>query len=80
MNKLWIVTRAINAYDQEGDYFVAAYIDKPDFHQLKKLLPKETDVTVGKLARGGGKHCGDNEWYYLTEIEQGRYYQERGLL
>ena len=34
---MWIVTRAINDYNQDGDYFVAAFINKPTFQDLKKL-------------------------------------------
>lgn len=32
---IWVVTRAINAYDQEGDYFVCAFNRKPTFKDGK---------------------------------------------
>jgi hypothetical protein len=71
---MWIVTRAINDYNQDGDYFVAAFIDKPTFQDLKRLLPNESDVTIGKLTRGGGRQYDEHNWYYLTEMKNGELY------
>ena len=68
--KVWIVTAEVNAYDQEGCYFVGAYLNKPTFKQLKELI-KEDDVTVGKLTRGGGRQDAENVWYNLIEVEEG---------
>ena len=72
---MWIVTRDINEYEQDGDYFVAAYHDKPSFKALKELLPGETDVNVGKLTRGGGRQAWEYQWYNLIEIEEGKSYE-----
>jgi hypothetical protein len=77
MKTLWIVTRAINQYDQDGDYFVAAFIEKPSFQELKALLPKESDKTIGKLTRGGGRQGCEDEWFYLTEIGVGQEYKTK---
>lgn len=71
---MWIVTRAVNSYDQYGDYFVCAFENKPTFQELKSVLPKESDVTIGKLTRGGGRHRAEYEWYYLTEVKNGELY------
>ena len=71
---MWIVTRKINEYNQAGEYFVAVYIEKPSFSQLKVLLPQETDATIGKLTRGGGRGELENEWFYLVEVECGKSY------
>lgn len=68
---MWIVTREINEYDQDGAYFVAAYEEKPTFHELKVLLPDESDATIGKLTRGGGRQQFEHEWFYLTEVSSG---------
>lgn len=73
-NTIFVVTRAINQYDQDGDYFVAAFLEKPSFQDLKKLLPKENDTTIGKLLRGGGRQKYENEWFFLTEIKSGELY------
>lgn len=68
---MWIVTAEIADYDQAGEYFVAAYNKKPDFQQLKKLLNCESDVTIGKLTRGGGRRSDEYEWYNLIEVKNG---------
>lgn len=67
---MWIVTSEYNAYDQEGEYFVAAYLNKPTFTQLKKLIGVN-DVTVGKLTRGGGRQNTEEKWYNLHEVKDG---------
>lgn len=69
MSTVWVVTREHNEYDQHGEYFVAVYLKKPNFHQLKKLLPDEDDVTIGKLTRGGGRHRYEDVWHNLREVD-----------
>lgn len=71
---MWIITAEINDYNQEGEYFVAAYNEKPTFKQLKELLPNQNDVTIGKLTRGGGRQKYENEWYNLKEVKEGINY------
>jgi len=71
---MWVVTRAINQYDQDGDYFVAVFHNKPSFKDLKKLLPQENNVTIGKLTRGGGRQEYEGEWFFLTEVKNGQLY------
>ena len=71
---MWIVTRRINQYDQDGDYFVCAFDSKPTFQDLKNALPNESDVTIGKLTRGGGRQYVEFEWFYLTELKSGEVY------
>lgn len=66
---MWIVTMSVNDYNQHGDYFIAAYQDKPTFADLRKLLPHKSDTTIGKLTRGGGRQAGEDEWHELTEVE-----------
>ena len=68
MSKVWVVTREINEYNQDGEYFVAAFKSKPTFQQLKKLLNGD-DVTIDKLTRGGGRQGTEYEWYNLLEEE-----------
>lgn len=65
---VWVVTREINEYNQDGEYFVAVFKKKPSFAELKELLPNEDDVTIGKLTRGGGRHEWEDEWYNLIEV------------
>jgi hypothetical protein len=69
---MWVVTRAINTYDQDGVYFVAAYQNKPSFQELKKLLPNEqSDVIKYLLRSGGGRMDVEYEWYFLDEVNDG---------
>ena len=69
---MWVGTREINQYDQDGEYFVGVFTGKPTFVQLKEMLCLEGDVTIGKLTRGGGREGTENEWYYLREVEEGK--------
>ena len=68
---MYVVTREINEYNQEGEYFVAAYRSKSSFGDLKVLLGGESDVTVGKLTRGGGRQALEDEWFNLDEVKDG---------
>lgn len=77
---MWIVTTAVNAYDQYGEYFVAVFLEKPDFKQLKDLLNLD-DVTTGKLTRGGGRHDSDDtQWWILEEVQPGLLYHGLGVI
>ena len=67
---MWIVTSEYNQYDQEGEYFVAAYLTKPTFAQLKELIGGDA-TTVGKLTRGGGRQKTEHQWYNLHEVREG---------
>lgn len=67
-NTRWVVTREINQYDQDGEYFFCVFDDKPTFAELKIILPSMDDKTIGKLTRGGGRQKDEYEWYRLTEV------------
>lgn len=74
---MWIVTREINEYEQDGAYFVSAFKNKPEFKDLKKLLPRKTDAVIGRLlTRGGGRHLNEHEWFYLQEVRDGQHINE----
>tara|TARA_R110000737_G_scaffold353158_1_gene402739 strand:- start:417 stop:665 length:249 start_codon:yes stop_codon:yes gene_type:complete len=74
---MYIVTRVLNAYDQDGEYFVAAYLEKPTFKELRGLLSLDT-VTTGKLLKGGGRQDHEDEWFYLREIAIGESFEQGG--
>ena len=74
---IWIVTKAVNQYDQDGEYFVSAFLSKPTFEQLKTLLPSHSDATIGKLTRGGGREANEGEWYYLDEQKEGEFFKHK---
>jgi hypothetical protein len=76
---MYVVTTEFNLYDQEGQYFVAAFESEPTFQELKTLLPKESDVTIGKLTRGGGRENGDHQWYNLHQVQSGEFFFKENI-
>lgn len=69
---MWIITRAINEYDQDGDYFEVAYNSKPTLDELIKFFG---DKKIAKhVLNGGGRRDFENRWYFLTEIKHGEQY------
>jgi len=73
---MWILTRAINQYDQDGEYFESAWIKKPTKEQLSKLFGKDKKL-INHVLDGGGRVMSENMWYYLTEIKEGEEYKSR---
>ena len=71
---MWVVTTAVNEYDQCGDYLVCIFENKPTFKELKNVLPHESDATIGKLTRGGGRQGSEYQWYFLSELDSGKLY------
>ena len=68
-NTLHLLTREINQYDQDGEYFVALFQGKPSREQLHNA-----GVPVGYSDRvlndGGGRTLElEEEWFYLLEID-----------
>ncbi len=62
---MWILTREINQYDQDGEYFVDAWFDKPSHLQLTELgIPQNR---LRHVLDGGGRVGYEYEWFYLRE-------------
>ena len=74
MKNLWIVTREINQYDQDGEYFVSAFIKRPEFNDLVKLLPNEDKELINRLLNGGGRDGVEDEWYSLRKVVIGEVF------
>lgn len=72
--KLWVITREINEYHQDGDYLVAVFHTQPDFNDLSKLLPNQPSMVIDRLTRGGGREHDEGEWFNLMEIRSGKMY------
>lgn len=66
---VWILTCKFNEYYQFGEYFLAFFFEKPTFQDLKKVVPDETDETIGKLTRN--EQNGIHFKYFLREVEAG---------
>jgi hypothetical protein len=74
---VWILTREINAYDQDGEYYVKAWINKPTEQDIKTIFTQECGYYYwdnGKISSlvqhvlsGGGRREYETEWYYLRE-------------
>lgn len=74
-----VLTRAINQYDQDGDYFEAVWINKPSIDQLKKF--GFTPEYCHHLLNNGGDRINQEEtWYFLTEIKEGEEYKHSNNL
>lgn len=66
-NKVWILTKEYNQYDQYGEYYIAAFANKPTPEQLIKLGINE--YLTPHVLNGGGRKKYDEEWYNLEEKE-----------
>lgn len=69
--KAWILTREYNCYDQFGEYFVAWWKDKPSLEELKGVLTWRSKSELYHILHGGGRIDREDDWYNLTEIEEG---------
>lgn len=62
---MWVLTREINQYDQDGEYFVDVWMDKPSHQQLTELgVPQNR---LRHVLDGGGRVGYEYEWFYLRE-------------
>jgi len=71
---MYIITRHINEYNQEPEwYFVAVYINKPTFKDIKTTL-NCSDEVAWRLTRWWWRKNVEYEWYELIEIEEWKLY------
>lgn len=76
---IWVLTKEINAYDQEGAYFVAAFEGKPDYAQLANVLKTQAGIAhqnvmegiafLDHLLKGGGRQGLEDTWFLLEQVE-----------
>lgn len=71
---MWVLTRAINEYDQDGDYFESAWIKKPNIEQLI-WFGFEKDYALHLLNNDGGRIEYEHTWWFLTELKEGEQYK-----
>jgi len=85
---MWIITREINEYRQDGEYFFAAYSRQPTLTQLAllfydKSIDELTDdeiLFITSVKRGGGQDAcypdgNGNEWFTLHNVEEGKRFK-----
>lgn len=71
---MWVLTRSINQYDQDGDYFERVFATKPTVEELVGNNGFFEGYAKYLLDTGGGRIKDENEWYYLKEIGHGEQY------
>lgn len=65
MAKVWILTREVNEYDQDGEYFVAVFGEKPHHTLLTANgVPQEH---LRHVLNGGGHIGVEHEWFHLRD-------------
>ena len=70
---MFILTRELNEYDQWGEYFVAAFSEKPTVRALENILGS-TDLARHVLT-GGGRQEYEYAWYFLREVQSGQVWE-----
>lgn len=63
---IWVLTREINQYDQDGEYFVSAWNEKPTHQTLKLFGVPENRLR--HVLNGGGRVGSENEWFFLKKL------------
>ena len=65
--KIFVLTREINRYDQDGEYFVEVYVSKPSYQQLIEIgVPRNR---IRHVMNGGGRVGTEDQWFFLREKE-----------
>lgn len=74
MKSVWVLTREINEYNQDGEYFVAVYKNKPSPEVLGEEIGYEptSQYVVNLLENGGGRLSDEDDvWWWLKEVGLG---------
>jgi len=77
MSKCWVLTREINEYDQDGEYFTAVFKERPSAEVLNATIGYMNEATFnghssyGEYLRatGGGRVYREHTWYNLREVD-----------
>ena len=67
---MFILTREINEYYQEGGYFIASFLYKPTHRELGNYLPRDDKDLAEHVWNGGGRRSIESEWYNLFEFKE----------
>lgn len=66
--KVYVLTRAINQYDQDGEYFECVFGAKPSYEQLIKAGVSRENAEY--MVEGNDGRIGyQDEWWYLTKVD-----------
>lgn len=64
---VWVLTMEVNAYDQEGEYFLAVWGHRPSLEELEQHIIG-SGYAEHLLETGGGRRSqSHDQWYWLRE-------------
>lgn len=74
--KVWVLTREINQYDQDGSYFEAVFQNKPTWEQLEEagVYVDSIDFTLNNknlegTFSGGRSQRMEDTWWNLEQVD-----------
>lgn len=70
---MYILLREHNDYNQYGDYFCAAFINKPSVEELMHIINESEEYCL-QILNGIERKNGEDIWYKLTEYNEGEVY------
>lgn len=78
---VFVLTREINEYNQEGAYFVAAFAERPSVGALAEAMEgfnvpgnlMSAIALLEHIRNGGGRQGSENEWFALGAVELSRH-------
>lgn len=77
---MWVLTDEYNMYDQEGQYFRAAWTNKPTLKQVKEVLKvhdndmDEHHILALHILDGGGRRNNEEWWWHLHQVKEGQIF------
>lgn len=63
--KVWVLTRGINEYNQDGEYYENVFANKPTAKQLIDCGVHAAEVE--HVLKGGGRTKHEYYWFFLRE-------------
>lgn len=80
---MFVLTKAVNDYNQCGDYLETVFSTSPTLADLAKYLynttienlEDEQILLLTHIKRGGGRQNTEHEWYFLEELKSGERYK-----
>jgi hypothetical protein len=74
MDHVWVLTQSLDLPDQEGEYFVAYWPQKPTFSELYVFFADEklSGAVLNHILKGGGRRGTEYSWYCLQRVKFGK--------